>query len=315
VRLSGKKGVFFRVLVKCATILVATGSLLTIEATAAETGGKHFVWRITNAPARFYLVGSMHALRGSDYPLPGVVDQAIADSQKVIFEIDPDAKDAPLMRSRLLAASAYPSGVRIDQKVSPETFALLKRIARVRLSEYAHHKPWAVAYFTLWQQPDRVRRESRRRLDRYSLKRVDRSARLSIDRYVYNRTRGRKEISGLETIDEFVQGFSNMSDADSESYLLETIGYGLRFPQLFTETIAAWNNGDTLRMYRLYAPRARHSGYWRWLEGRNLIWAHRIEQAIKSGKPTTVVAGSLHFCGPRSIVALLEKRGYKLEQL
>ena len=302
-------------LIRCAIVLITVFFADSARAAEASTGRKHFVWRITNAPAPFYLIGSMHALRGSDYPLPGVVDQAIADSQRIVLEIDPDAKDAPLLGRRLSFAGQYPHGVMIDQKVRPETFALLKRIARVRLSEYAHHKPWAVAYFTLWRQPERVRRESRRRLDRYSLKRVDRSARLSVDRYVYNRTRGRKEIAGLETVAEFVHSFSKLSDADSESFLLETIGYDQRFPQLFSDTIAAWHNGDTQRMYRLYAPQTRHSGYWRWLEDRNLVWAPRIEEAIKSGKSTTVVAGALHFCGPRSIVALLQKRGYKFEQL
>lgn len=301
--------------IRCAIVLIAVILAGIAGGAQASEAGRHFVWRVTNAPAPVYLVGSLHALRGSEYPLPAVIDRAIANSQQVILEIDPDAKDAPLLRSRLLSAGAYPSGVTIDQKVSPKTFSLLKRIARVRLSEYAHYKPWAIAFFTLWQEPDRVRRESRRRLDRYSRRRVDRSARLSVDRYVYNKIRGRKQIGGLETVDEFVQAFSNMSDADSESYLLETIGYGQRFPQLFTDTIAAWNSGDTHRMYRLYAPRTKNSGYWRWLESRNLIWASRIEEAIRSGKSSTVVAGALHFCGPRSIIALLQKRGYKLEQL
>jgi uncharacterized protein YbaP (TraB family) len=41
----------------------------------------------------------------------------------------------------------------------------------------------------------------------------------------------------------------------------------------------------------------------------------RIEAAIKSGKPTLIVAGALHFSGPRSVIALLQTRGYKIEQL
>src|SRR5207249_2125212 len=41
----------------------------------------------------------------------------------------------------------------------------------------------------------------------------------------------------------------------------------------------------------------------------------RIEAELKSGKPTAIVAGALHFSGPNSVVALLEKRGYKIEQL
>jgi len=55
--------------------------------------------------------------------------------------------------------------------------------------------------------------------------------------------------------------------------------------------------------------------WWRLLDRRNAKWAPRIEAAIKSGKPTLVVAGALHFSGPQSVIALLQKRGYKVEQL
>jgi len=55
--------------------------------------------------------------------------------------------------------------------------------------------------------------------------------------------------------------------------------------------------------------------WWRLLDRRNAKWVPKIEAAIKSGKPTLVVAGALHFCGPHSAVAFLQQRGYKIEQL
>ena len=42
-----------------------------------STGSKHCLWRITNAKAPFYLLGSIHILRAQDYPLSPVIDQAI----------------------------------------------------------------------------------------------------------------------------------------------------------------------------------------------------------------------------------------------
>jgi len=55
--------------------------------------------------------------------------------------------------------------------------------------------------------------------------------------------------------------------------------------------------------------------WWRLLDRRNVKWLPTIEAAIKSGRPTLVVAGAMHFSGPRSVIALLQKRGYKIEQL
>jgi uncharacterized protein YbaP (TraB family) len=285
---------------RLATLATTAFALVAISPAAKSSStGKHFLWRVTNAPAPFYLLGSMHALRGPDYPLPPEIDRAIADSRKVIFETNPEAKDAPLLRRKLHAAGHYSKGVTIDQKVSAETFARLKRMADVRLSVYEDIKPWAIAFFML-EQPDAI----------------NFSSRLSVDRYVRNKTRNRVEIGGLETVDEFVHALADMSDAESEAFLLEAIAYGDRFSQLFPETIVAWKSGDTQRMYRLYAPpRTRNSGYWHWLYRRQANWIPRIEEAIGSGKPTVVVAGALHFCGPRSVLTMLRARGYRLEQL
>ena len=40
-----------------------------------------------------------------------------------------------------------------------------------------------------------------------------------------------------------------------------------------------------------------------------------IENAIKSGKPTMIVAGAAHFSGSQSVIAMLRARGYQIEQL
>jgi uncharacterized protein YbaP (TraB family) len=259
---------------------------------------KRFLWRIVNAPAPFYLLGSMHALRESDYYIMRDFDRAIDQSQKFIFERDPEKNDQTLLWHKLLAYATYPRGVTIEQKVHPSTFALLKRIAHIPLGAYETQKPWAVAVFNLKAQ---------------GMETV--KSRWSVDRYAL-RTRHRGETGGLETIDEFVRTFAEMDDREGESFLLQAIEYGQRSPELLDETIAAWKAGNKERVYQLYAPRGNRSGgYWRWIEKRSALWIPRIEDAIKSRKPTMVIVGALHLCGRRGVLAELEKRGYKLEQL
>jgi uncharacterized protein YbaP (TraB family) len=51
------------------------------------------------------------------------------------------------------------------------------------------------------------------------------------------------------------------------------------------------------------------------LDWRNAKWIPKIEGAIKSGKPTMIVAGCAHFSGPNNVLSLLKAKGYKLEQL
>jgi uncharacterized protein YbaP (TraB family) len=268
--------------------------------TKAAPQRRQFIWRVVNAPAPFYLVGSMHALRRDDYPTDlGEFDRVIDQSQKFIFERDPEKNDQALLARQLNAHATYPRGVTIQQRVSPSTFALLKRIARIPQGAYETQKPWAIAAFNLKAQ---------------GMETV--KSKWSMDHYIHEKIRHRAEIAGLESIDEFVRTFSDMNDRESESFLLQSIEYGQRSPELLNETIAAWKAGSAARVYQLYAPRGNGAaGYWRWIEKRSALWIPRIDDAIKSRKPTTVIVGALHLCGPRGIIAELQKRGYKLEQL
>jgi uncharacterized protein len=274
-------------------LLVAFGGL-SAKASAAS---HHFLWRVTNAPAPFYLLGSLHALRDSDYPLPDEIEHAVAASQKVTFETNPDAKDARYLRRKVFWAGDYPSGTRIDEKVRPETLQLLHQLAEVPPSVYERRRPWAIAFFNL-ATPGTANFQTR----------------LSVDHYIYEKAHRRKEIGGLESVDELVKSFTSMSDAQSEAYLLDCVAFAQHGSRLLDETTSTWKTGDANRLYRLYA-RPRNSGYWRWIERRHSLWLPPLEAAMRTGKPTLVVAGALHFCGPRSIIAGLQARGYKIEQL
>ena len=77
-----------------------------------STGGKHCLWRVTDAKAPIYLLGSIHSMRKKDYPLPPVVEQAIQESQEFYFEIDPRG-DAEL--GKKLGAAAVLAKRRRDQ--------------------------------------------------------------------------------------------------------------------------------------------------------------------------------------------------------
>src|SRR4051794_38315196 len=70
---------------------------------------KQFLWRVVNAPAPFYLIGSMHALHRDDYPADlDEFNRTIDQSQKFIYERDPKANDPTDLWRKLSAHSTYP---------------------------------------------------------------------------------------------------------------------------------------------------------------------------------------------------------------
>ena len=111
---------------------------------------RHCVWRVTNVPVPFYLVGTIHSLRPGDYPLPEVYRRALNDSKRLLFEYNP--KERAAYEKKFRAAGQYPEGKDIRSSIRPETLALLhrnSRMFRLRFDELSKYKPWALA-FRLW---------------------------------------------------------------------------------------------------------------------------------------------------------------------
>src|SRR6266567_5487448 len=98
--------------------------LATDAAPQAKKFPKSCVWRVTNAKASFYLVGSIHALSKNDYPLPKPYEIALKDSTRLLFEFDPTRHAE--FEKKFEAAARYPRGQDIRSKISPQLLAWLR---------------------------------------------------------------------------------------------------------------------------------------------------------------------------------------------
>jgi uncharacterized protein YbaP (TraB family) len=94
--------------------------------------GKHYIWRVTNSPAPFYLVGSVHSLSGKDYPLARPIMDAFHEVKQVVFEYDPNSDEE--FAKKLMEASKLPKGETIYTKLHPETLKFLE--TRFRRSNF-----------------------------------------------------------------------------------------------------------------------------------------------------------------------------------
>src|SRR5436190_1061202 len=257
-----------------APVLFTLALLPTIPAPAAQAIPKGCVWRVTNAKAPFYLVGSIHALSKKDYPLPKPYEIALKDSSRFVFEFDP-TRHAEFQK-KFEAAAKYPPGQDIRSKISSELLAWLRRNMLTvmpngrggdgeRLASFdsqLRYKPWWIAQH-LAAPAAYSKSSASHGLDNY---------------FVDHAMRTEKEISRM---------------------------------------YRAWRKGDTDALWagdaplRTKAPRIAA----RFVDDRNAKWLPRIEAELKTGKPTAIVAGALHFSGPHSVIALLQQRGYVIEQL
>ena len=283
--------------------------LLGLAATASSSAPpspsfpeKHFVWQVTNVAAPFYLVGSIHNLRARDYPLPKVYLEALASSERVLFEFSPRRRDA--LTRKFLEIAKYPAGQDIESEVHPATLGLLKKSAwrfRTSYEQLRHYRPWAIALRLLSEQGP-----------------IGPSSGQSMDTYLTARAqRAGKEVGGLETVDEHVAFWREMLERDGENLLLYALTRKKSVSLLFDKTRAAWKSGDVAALSATNATlRQANPGIaQKLLDRRNARWVTRIEAEMKTGKPTAIVAGAGHFSGPGSVIALLQERGYRIKQL
>src|SRR6516164_687684 len=197
-------------------IAVLVTLALTPLAMEAAPQSKKFpkccVWRVTNAKAPFYLVGSIHVLSKKDYPLPEPYDIALKSSTRFIFEFDPTRHAE--FEKKFEAAAKYPPGQDLRSKISPELLAWLRKNMFTVIPErrggkgeqlasfdsQLRYKPWWIAQH-LAAPAAYSKTSASQGLDNY---------------FVDDAMRRGKEIRGLESVDEHVTVMGGLSDRDGE---------------------------------------------------------------------------------------------------
>src|SRR4030095_14463492 len=251
------------------------------------------VWRVTNAKAPFYLVGSIHALSKKDYPLPKPYDIALKDSTRFLFEFNPTKQ--PEFQKKFEAAAKYPPGQDIRSKISPEFLTWLRKNMftvipegrgangerLVSFDSQLRYKPWWIAQH-LAAPASYSKTSASNGLDNY---------------FVHHAIKSGKEIDGLESVNEHVAVMGGLSDRDGEFMLRDALTQPDNADKEFGRMYKAWRKGDINGLWagdstlRSKAPRIAA----RFVDDRNVKWIPRIETELKTGKPTAIVAGALHF--------------------
>ena len=199
------------------------------------------VWRVTNAKAPFYLVGSIHALSKKDYPLPKPYDIALKDSSRFLFEFDPNLHAE--FQKKFEAAAKYPPGQDMRSKISPELLAWLRKnmFTVIPGARGAHgeqlanfdsqlrYKPWWIAQH-LAAPASYSKASASHGLDNYF---VDHAMKLG------------KEIGGLESVNEHVAVMGGLSDRDSEFLLQDALSQPDNADKESGRMYKAWRKGDT----------------------------------------------------------------------
>ena len=284
---------------------ITLATALSVTTAEGQPAGRHFLWSVTapGAPPSF-LMGSLHVLTPEYYPLSEPIEKAFASSTVLITEADIDAVTNPSTLMSLMSKAMLNDGQTLEQVISSDLYKqVLERTDKAGLPRIAvqRMKPWLVALL----------------LTAPALQAAGFKAEHGVDKHFFERAKkAGNERRALETVAFQFDRMDEMSPADQEALLRSTI------EDLDTQTgnvkamADAWAKGDTRLIEKLLLSSMKASPqlYKRMLVDRNADWVGSVETCITQKTPCFVVVGAAHLVGPDSLVAMLQKKGYKVEQ-
>jgi uncharacterized protein YbaP (TraB family) len=288
---------FLAALSACAAIVVAMP--------AAQTPGRHFLWTVRSgeAPAS-YLMGSLHVLTPDYYPLRPRIEDAFAASKVLIEEIDLDEVTNPTTVMTLVGKAMLADGQTLDQVIPADLYAKVASRAEkasVPLFVLQRMKPWLVALS----------------LTQPALQAAGFKAEHGIDKHFFDRAKGAGMTRrALETAAFQFGRLDQLTSAQQEELLRSTLD-DLDTQIGNVKTIAdAWSRGEVAVVEKLLLASMTDSPdlYQRMLVERNAAWVAPVEECVKQKTSCFVVVGAAHLVGPDSLVVMLRKKGYTVEQ-
>jgi hypothetical protein len=263
------------------------------------------VWQVKKGDHQLFLGGTIHLLRGDDYPLPKAFEYAYARTDTVILETDVGGSSQPEFRQQMLNASRLPKGQRLDQILSESTWSqLLTRIRKMGLDEahFTQLRPAIVAMS----------------LTLLELRQLGVTG-SGVDLHFYQRARSDgKTLEYLETLQQQLLFLNQLGEESADDIILQTLEEIRHLANQFEQMVSNWRSGQKDRIYQLFVAPLREDFpdiYQRILVQRNQDWMSQIIDHLESPEVELILVGSAHLVGPDGLLRLLADRGYQLSQI
>ncbi len=272
-----------------------------------------FLWRIEgDTPS--YLYGTVHIREDEILTLPDIVFELILSSDKVYTETKMDY--STIVESTTL--SMLPKGQTVDNILPEDVLEKLnnfftdKKLTQFEITYLKSLKVWGVASAVV-QYSDSDKEDTNQPL---------------LDQYIWNiATTESVDISGLETVEEQLNIFNNLTTEEQIKLLNESLDYVNEIEENGDFYIDIYQreylNGDIDSILDLeYSDFDKNDPLDKKIEkkvlnDRNINLTNRIIDNITKNpdKQFFFAIGTAHFVGNKSIISLLEDEGYTVTRV
>lgn len=299
---------------------LAVAALLAFAGTLhADTAGDGapipLLWKVSDADSSLYLLGSFHLLRPEDYPLSRDVDVALADAEKVVFEIPPEELGSPMLGVQMGQAALRTDGTTLDSELPAQTRQALAawldanaaQLQKMQLPPQAMQmfEPWFVGLMVALTEMNKAGLDSALGLDAHLARKAGQAG---------------KATEGLETGTEQIAFLDGMDRAEQLQFLQQALEGATEGRAEIDKLHAAWRKGDAEALWAGMAADMRREFpdlYRRINVERNAAWVPKLEAKLRApgGGDVLAVVGALHLLGEDGVVEKLRAKGYEVERI
>jgi uncharacterized protein YbaP (TraB family) len=290
---------FFRIAALCLILGLPTRMV-------AGPDDRGLVYSVQSDKVTLYMAGSIHVMRAEDYPLPEVLDQAYGKSDALIMELDLDDLD-PLESSALIRSLAMaPNGSSLKSLMGEASFNRSRESALalgIDLERLASVRPWFAALTVL----------------QISLNQAGYSPEIGVEQYFLEKAVvDEKAVDGLETMEQQLNIFASMSDADQGLFLEKTLTELDQLADEIEKLMEAWKTGDVQALEQLLLDSFDEYPelFDELVDQRNKAWDRQLTKILRNGdQDYMVIVGAMHLLGEHGVIELLRQRGFKIQRL
>ena len=179
---------------------------------AQSTGSaRGFFWKVERDGRHAWLVGSMHLATPDFYPLPPALENAFADSDVLMEELDLNEANDPNVAAAILQKALNAPGATLSSQLSRETVAVVTTFLAKRgmnVEALQAMKPWMVSMT----------------VQMLALQQLGFDPKLGIDQHFQTAAvRARKRLQPLETALEQVTFLDSLSPRTQDLLLRESV--------------------------------------------------------------------------------------------
>jgi len=280
-------------------------SCVGLCASVRADGPLHALWELHGKHNTVYILGSIHVLRQSDYPLAPAVLNAYGKASSILMEINLAEIDSQRVQTELLASARLPEGKTLPGIMGDDRYKRAQSLAQevgIDLGIFDAFAPWFVA----------------EAISQLQLQQLGFQPKSGVEMFFLERARAdHKSVAGLETVHDQIALFEALSMEEQAKYLVSSLEEAHDLPKEVDAMVRAWANGDTKWFTeQLKSELGRDPAlYESVLVARNRKWVPKIEALLNDDRNYLVIVGTGHLVGQGSVIQLLKKDGIAAAQL